>query len=88
MGSSQAVYWLFAVENGGKDRKLPLRFDFVGKSGGALVGFADTPDRPDGYVIERRNVGPADVMELKLRRCGGYAAMITLTGTGVARGCD
>lgn len=68
--------WFVAVENGAAERRLEIKLDFLGSSTGELVGFADAADRPDGYAIDRRVVGAADLLKLTIRPCGGYAGLI------------
>ena len=68
--------WFVAVENGPDERRLDIRLGFLAPAGGDLVGFADAPDRPDGYALERREVVPSDVIRLTIRPSGGYVAWI------------
>ena len=68
--------WFIAVENGAAERHFTIRLDFLGPVTGVLSGYADASDRPDGYTVDRREVGTCDVIELTIRPCGGYAAWI------------
>ena len=70
--------WFVAVENGAVSRNISIEFEFLGSDYGELVGFADANDRPDGYRISRRVVGPNDKIELKIRPCGGFAGWVRL----------
>ena len=78
--------WFVAVENGAVERRLVIKFDFLGSTNGDLVGFADASGRPDGYAIDRRAVKGSDTIELKVRSCGGYAAWIRSEPTSRLKG--
>jgi len=68
--------WYLAVENGAKERTLSIALDFLGESGGELIGYGDAPDRPDGYTELKRKVGKTDKLDLTIRPSGGFAARI------------
>lgn len=68
--------WFIAVENGAAERKLSVKLDFLAAAGGSLTGFADIPDRPNGYAVDCREVRTSDVIALTVRPYGGYAAWI------------
>ena len=68
--------WFIAVENGARERRMTIVFDFLCDGKCKLLGFADAEDRPDGYRIDRRIVGGGDKVELTLRPCGGYCALL------------
>ena len=80
--------WFVAAENGASERTLSIRLDFLGSSQGELIGFADVPDRLNGYSVVRRIVKGTDTLDLMLRPCGGYVAWIRvdLSGTNKQEG--
>ena len=68
--------WFVAVENGAKEREIVLDFSFLSRPVSATA-YGDSPDgRLDAYAVETYTATPGMTKTLRLRPCGGYAAML------------
>ncbi len=69
--------WFLAVLNGGGAKNLSLNLSFLAPGKYRATVLTDQMSVKNGFNRADKTVGPADKLEAKMRKAGGFVAMIT-----------